>query len=220
MALPGDPMSAMLATTGFCAALDRLPPVRPSGLALRSKAMSEPSDEELMLAYARDDARAFERLYLRHRGTLYRFLLRSVSRAELAEELFQETWMRVINARARYRPEARFTTWLLQIAHNLLIDGHRRAAPEETGAAAELALLSAADTAADRPDQAVDRFQEQRRLQVALASLPADQRNAFLLRVEGGLGLDEIAAVTEVGRETAKSRLRYALEKLRESLSQ
>lgn len=182
--------------------------------------MPEPSDEELMLAYARDDSRAFERLYLRHRGTLYRFLLRSVPRRDLADELFQETWMRVINARARYRPEARFTTWLLQIAHNLLIDGHRRARPEETGEAAELALLAAADAEGDRPEQALGRFQEARRLQAALAALPEEQRSAFLLRVENGLGIDEIAAVTEVGRETAKSRLRYALEKLRESLSQ
>ena len=74
--------------------------------------MTERSDEELMLAYASGDARAFELLYTRHRGLLFRFLLRGVQRRELADELFQETWGRVIQARTRYRVEAKFSTWL------------------------------------------------------------------------------------------------------------
>lgn len=182
--------------------------------------MLDRSDEELMQAYAGGETRAFEALYTRHRGTVYRFLLRSVSRRELADELFQDTWSRVITARERYRPEARFTTWLLQIAHNLLIDGFRRHRPEEGGEQAELAMQFAENEEHDRPDRVLGEFEQARQLQNALAQLPDDQRSAFLLRVENGLSVEEIAEVTHVGRETAKSRLRYALEKLREALGQ
>ncbi len=85
----------------------------------------EPSDESLMLAYAGGDARAFETLYSRHKGPVFRYVLRSVkSRAE-ADELFQDVWMRAIEARARWRPEAKFTTWLYTIAHHRLIDHWR-----------------------------------------------------------------------------------------------
>jgi len=171
-----------------------------------------------MLAYAGGEARAFETLYTRHRGTVYRFLLRSVTRRELADELFQDTWSRVITARDRYRPDAKFTTWLLQIAHNLLIDGFRRARPEDGGEHAELALQQAENDEDDRPERVLGEFEQSRQLQTALARLPEDQRSAFLLRVENGLSVEEIAEVTHVGRETAKSRLRYALEKLREAL--
>ena len=171
-----------------------------------------------MLAYAGGETRAFETLYTRHRGTVYRFLLRSISRRDLADELFQETWSRVISARARYRPEAKFTTWMLQIAHNLLIDSFRRQRPEDTGEKAELAMQFAESETSEQPDRVLTAFEQSRQLQNALAELPDDQRSAFLLRVENGLSVEEIAEVTSVGRETAKSRLRYALEKLREAL--
>ena len=171
-----------------------------------------------MLAYASGDARAFETLYARHRGALFRFLLRGVKRRELADELFQETWGRVIQARTRYRVEAKFSTWLLQIAHNLVIDQYRRERPEDNGETAEDAFRVAENDERERPERVLSDFEQSRRLQMALAELPGDQRGAFLLRVENGLGIEEIAEVMNVGRETAKSRLRYALEKLRVSL--
>src|SRR6188508_1672712 len=83
------------------------------------------TDEQLMLAYAGGDAAAFEALYSRHKGPLFRFVLRSVKAPAQAEELFQEVWMRAIEARARYRPEAKFSTWLYTIAHNRLVDHWR-----------------------------------------------------------------------------------------------
>ena len=195
------------------------PEAMPSAaLRLRSLSMTERSDEELMLAYASGDARAFELLYTRHRGPLFRFLLRGLKRRELADELFQETWGRVIQARTRYRVEARFSTWLLQIAHNLVIDQYRRERPEDNGETAENAFRIAESDERERPDRVLSDFEQSRRLQDALAELPADQRGAFLLRVENGLGIEEIGEVMGVGRETAKSRLRYALEKLRANL--
>ncbi|MEO7433437.1 MAG: RNA polymerase sigma factor [Dokdonella sp.] len=176
---------------------------------------ADKTDEDLMLAYAGGDLLAFEMLYRRHRSTLYRFLFRSLRHRADADELFQETWSRLIAARERYRADAKFTTWLLQIAHNLVVDRFRRqrpqASPEETDAI--LRTLDAPES--EQPDRALSEFEQRRRLQLALEELPDDQRIAFLLRIEGGLGLDEIGEITGAGRETVKSRLRYALARIR-----
>src|SRR5258706_8285412 len=87
--------------------------------------MSAASDEELMLAYAGGDAGAFEALYAKHKGALFRFVLRSMKARGEAEEVFQDVWMRVIEARTRYTPTAKFTTWLYTIAHHRLVDHWR-----------------------------------------------------------------------------------------------
>ena len=173
------------------------------------------TDEDLMQAWAAGDIAAFEALYARHRGTLYRFLLRGAGES-VADELFQETWARVVAARTRWKPEAKFSTWLLQIAHNLMVDHWRRQRPADPDPETTLAALEAPEE--QRPEAELSQFEQRRRLQRALETLPADQREAFLLRAEAGLGLEEIAEATGVGRETAKSRLRYALARLREAL--
>ncbi|MHA6203788.1 RNA polymerase sigma factor [Dyella soli] len=177
-------------------------------------------DARLMLAYARGDVSAFDALYARHRGTLYRFLLRAARDPRLAEELFQETWSRVVAARARYAPQAKFTTWLLQIAHNLLIDAHRRKRPLATGEEAEGALANISIPEREQPEHVLSEFERRRRLQLAIEQLPEEQRTAVLLRLENDLSVEEIAEVTGVGRETAKSRLRYAMNRLREQLAE
>jgi RNA polymerase sigma factor (sigma-70 family) len=177
------------------------------------------SDEQLMLAYAGGDAGAFEALYARHKGALYRFVLRSVKARGEAEELFQEIWMRAIEARSRYAPQAKFSTWLYTIAHNRLVDHWR---------AKGLALVSLDDEANPVPEVAADPGSEPHRqvearqtlerLGAALAALPLAQREAFLLHHEGELTVAEIAAATGSGEEAAKSRLRYAMNKLREAI--
>jgi RNA polymerase sigma-70 factor (ECF subfamily) len=178
---------------------------------------SEPSDEELMLAYGAGDASAFDALYARHRGGVFRYLRRQAGSAALAEELFQDVWLRLIDARASYEPRAKFTTWLFTIAHNRLMDHFRTRA--------RAALVSydddpVDDVAADtpRPDESLERKQDAARLLAALDALPAAQREAFVLQQEGELSVEQIAAVTGVNRETAKSRLRYAMAKLRAGL--
>ena len=178
---------------------------------------ADTSDEMLMQAYAAGDADAFQVLYQRHRSLLYGFLMRSLGRRDWADDCFQETWSRVIRARNRYRPEAKFSTWLLQIAHNLLIDRHRQQRPHVP---LDLVAEPADDSdGQQQPDAVLDRFQRSRRLREAIAALPAQQRQAVLLRLDQELALEEIATVTGVGRETVKSRLRYAMAKLREALS-
>jgi RNA polymerase sigma-70 factor (ECF subfamily) len=178
----------------------------------------ETNDEDLMLAYGAGDAAAFEALYSRHRGPLFRFLLRQLREHALAEELYQDVWQRVISARERYRPEAKFSTWLYQIAHNRLTDhwraqAHRPTAPEDAMDRAER------EPDPQTPERQLSAFEERRRLQLALEELPADQREVVLLRLEQELSLEEIGKITGVGRETVKSRLRYALDKLRHRLN-
>ncbi|WP_374603704.1 RNA polymerase sigma factor [Arenimonas sp.] len=177
----------------------------------------EPTDEELMLAFGAGDAGAFEILYARHRLGLFRHLQRQLRDASLAEELFQDVWQRVIAARERYRPEAKFSTWLYQVAHNRLTDHWRAKShrPDAPGDARELAeRLPDPDT----PERRLSAFEERRRLQLALEELPPDQREVLLLRLEQELSLEEIGEITGVGRETVKSRLRYAMDKLRTRL--
>lgn len=180
---------------------------------------AEPTDEELMLAYAAGQIAAFETLYARHRGPLYRFLLRGIRPRASADECFQEVWSRVIVARERYRPDAKFSTWLYQIAHNLLVDQYRRARPEISAddENAPLAQLQAEEH--EQPERALSDFEQRRRLQQALDELPDDQRIALQLRLEQEMPLEDIAGVTGVGRETVKSRLRYALDKLKARLA-
>lgn len=178
---------------------------------------AEPTDEELMLAYGAGDVAAFQTLYSRHRGPLFRHLARQVRDAALAEELFQDVWQRVITARERYRPDAKFATWLYQIAHNRVTD-HWRAKQHRPEAPADADELAARVPDPETPERQLSAFEERRRLQLALEELPDDQREVVLLRLEQELSLEEIGEITGVGRETVKSRLRYAMDKLRARL--
>ena len=177
-------------------------------------------DEALMLRYAGGDAAAFDDLYARHRGGLYRYLLRQLgNNRALAEELFQEIWMNLIGARSRYRVEAKFTTWLYTMAHNRVVDHYRRHR--------NMALVTLDDGDDDdppdevpapgtaQPERIVEARQQAARLLALIEGLPLVQREAFLLHEEAGLSVDEIASVIGVDREAIKSRLRYALDKLR-----
>jgi RNA polymerase sigma factor (sigma-70 family) len=166
-----------------------------------------------MLAYRDGNAGAFETLYARHRGKLYRFMLRSVKARAGAEELFQEVWIRVIEARGRYTPQAKFTTWLYTIAHNLLTDHWRK----KGLTLVELDEDSHAP-APDDPARSVEARQALTRFAAALEALPPAQRQAFLLHEEGGLSIAEIAAATGSNEEAAKSRLRYAMAKLKSAV--
>jgi RNA polymerase sigma-70 factor, ECF subfamily len=175
----------------------------------------EAPDEQLMLAYRQGDAGAFETLYARHKGPLYRYVLRSIRDRGIAEELYQEIWMRVIEARGRYTVQAKFTTWLYTIAHNRMTDHWRKRG-------LQLVDLDGVDPpapAADEPAPRAEARQSAERLLGALAALPAAQREAFLMHEEGGMSVAQIATATGVGEEAAKSRLRYALAKLREALA-
>ena len=163
-----------------------------------------------MQAYAGGDAAAFETLYRRHKDALYRYLLRGTSSPALASDLFQDVWKNLIQARARYRPDAPFGAWLYKLAHNRMMDHFRMQRP--TSEVPE--DLPAPEH--ERPDTTFARRSEAQRLLAALAALPSEQREVIVLREERDLTLEQIAEIQGVGRETVKSRLRYALAKLRE----
>ena len=184
------------------------------------------SDEALMLAYGAGDAGAFDTLYARHKGGVYRYLLRHCKNAGVADELFQDVWMNAIRVRATYAPTAKFTTWIYTLAHNRLVDhwratGHVKVASiddDDDGESRSL-VESIPAAANDEPEVRALSGELGAQLRAALESLPDEQRNAFMLQYEGGLSLAEIAEVTGVGTETVKSRLRYATSKLRSALS-
>lgn len=184
----------------------------------------ERSDEALMLAYRDGDAQAFEFLYQRHRSRLHRWLTHQCGSAGIAEELYQDIWLKVINARDGYEVSAKFTTWLFRIAHNRLVDHWRASgrAPTATGTADDEEADDPLDLVAGSPLDEPQNDLERKRLGAALIreieALPAVQRETFLLAQETEMTLEEIASVTGVNRETAKSRMRYALAKLREGL--
>jgi RNA polymerase sigma factor (sigma-70 family) len=194
----------------------------------------EPDDDALMRAFAQGDARAFERLYARHHAALYRFVRRVLGSAQASQtdEVFQDTWLRVVNARQRWSAQgATFRTWLFTLAHHRAIDILRKGGREVSLDAAvegddeRAPWQPDADAAAWRDwpgagdggsaeDKAFWRAAGQRLL-ACLDTLPAAQRSVFLLHHEDGLRLDELARSLELGFETAKSRLRYAMSKLR-----
>lgn len=176
-----------------------------------------------MTLYQHGDARAFEVLYARHKGGLYRYFLRQCGIAATAEELYQDVWANLIRARDRYEPRAKFTTYLYRLAHNRLVDHYRRQASgvplsyEQDGDEDHL-IERVADSPQYQPDNALDARRDAIRLRALIAELPEAQREAFLLSEEGGLTLKEVAQITGVNAETAKSRLRYAVAKLRAGL--
>lgn len=178
-----------------------------------------------MQRYRDGDSSAFESLYRRHRDSVYRHLLHGCGRQAIAEELFHEVWISVIRARADWQPRARFATWLYRIAHNRLVDWWRSTTPgleplpEQADDEAVATPPSLWAPQHERPDEQAANAERGRRIRAALAALPIEQRDAFLMHEEGGLTLDEIAEASGVGRETIKSRLRYALAKLREALA-
>ncbi len=206
--------------------------------------MGGPADDtKLMTRYAVGDVASFEALYARHKGPLYRYFARQCGDADTADELFQDVWLRIIKARERYEPKARFTTYMYQIAHNCLVDHYRKSGKALTSGTGEPAEAAAPDPVTEQidpafasgrwslvewesdaadpapgPEAALSGAQRAERLRSALDTLPMEQREAFLLHEEAEMGLAEIAAVTGANAETVKSRLRYALKKLRTSL--
>ena len=193
--------------------------------------MTDLHDDALMAAYAAGDASAFTLLYERHQAGLYRFIRRLLGSALAAQtdEVFQDTWLRVVNARERYVPQgAVFRTWLYTMAHHRVIDVWRRSgrevstsdsedggAPwEPEGDAAWQHWPQPVSASVASEDVAFWRRAGERLLQ-CLEQLPLPQRSAFLLHHDDGLALDEVARTLEVGFETAKTRLRYAMSKLR-----
>ncbi|WP_371366245.1 RNA polymerase sigma factor [Pseudomonas sp. QL9] len=178
-------------------------------------------DAVLLRRYRQGDAEAFATLYERHRLGLYRFLCGLCGDSAQADEVFQETWLSLIRSASEPEGRASFRTWLYQIGRNRLIDHWRRNGrrSERQEAFDEQAHGNAVPGEAEDPLQQLSLSRDRERLQQALEALPGEQREVFLLRAHGDLELQEIAELTRTPAETVKSRLRYALQKLRRLLA-
>ncbi len=186
----------------------------------------EATDEMLMLSYAQGEHSAFEALYLKHKGGLYRYFIRQLGDAQLAEDLYQETWGRVIRRAAQYQVTAKFTTWLYKIAHNLLIDHVRAVKPVDSYEnidsmqhEEQVAQFNRVASSNTLDEQAI--FEQQSLLfKLCISLLPQVQKEALLLNLETGLTTQVISEIVGASFEATKSRLRYAHAGVKECVTQ
>jgi RNA polymerase sigma-70 factor (ECF subfamily) len=174
--------------------------------------MRDRSDEQLMKSYAGGSIEAFEVLYERYRGPLYRYILRLAGDPATANDLYQGCWEKIIKSRSRYQSTAPFRAWLYRIAHNHVMDHFRRKNPHSDIQPDELTVDLAG------PDEQFSHETRKQDLWSAINSLPPEQKDTLILKLESGLNLRTIAEVTGVNPETAKSRLRYAVKRLKQIL--
>jgi len=172
---------------------------------------AETSDEHLMLEYQQGDQAAFESLYRRYKDVLYRYFLKHCSDRQQSEELYQEVWIKLINSAARYKPKA----------NNTLVDFYRKAKPSKVVEFEEAEIteeFTNHPTSLALPEDEFTLKQKTNLFIQALEELPADQKEAAILHFEQDMSVQEIAKITKVKAETAKSRLRYAKNKLKAAI--
>ena len=192
-----------------------------------SPAYADDADESLMLRYAAGDVAAFDRLYGRHELGVWRYVFRSVRDQAVADDLLQDVWFAVARQAPSYQPTARFKTWLFTLAHNRMVDHFRTVHPHtsldqgsgEGDEGGSLGETLAADSGFG-PLRQLQSREQAAALLAAVEQLPPVQREAFLLQAEAGMAVEEIASTTGVSFETAKSRLRYARNSLRQLLKE
>ena len=191
------------------------------GVGYRLQAMdSTHTDEALMLRYAAGDTEAFEVLYKKHKGPVYRYMLNLCRNEAIAEELYQEVWMKLIKARASYVPSAKFTTYLYKLGHNLFIDHYRKQNVRiVVDQSVDCDDVEYDHVRENDPEKQTQIIQTMNQLNKLMESLPNEQQEVFLLREEVGMSIQEIADTIGINLEAAKSRLRYAIAKLRSGLS-
>ena len=172
----------------------------------------ERTDEELLAAYQQGDVGAFELLLRRHRAPLFTFLLRMLGDREKAEDLAQEAFLRIVKGAAAWEQRARFQTWLYTIARNLCVDQSRRDRFRRTdsldaqGPDDEPAMVDSVPGREIDPSRGAESSRLRPVLAKALAALPDEQREVFLLREQAGVPFKEIAELTGVNENTVKSR--------------
>lgn len=182
------------------------------------------SDEDLMVRYRDGGAAAFDVLVLRHRGRIFSFLRRMVRDAQRAEELLSDVFLKLHRAAPRYRPEARFTTYLYTIAYRVglnALDRQRNRRDRGVGGLDELDRLTpVVDQETTRsPERMLRTHRAMDRLEDELGRLPASQQAAFILYYREGLSCAEAAECLGISAAEVKGRLAYARKLLRERLS-
>lgn len=174
---------------------------------------NDETDDRLMQAYAKGYARAFDRLYARYKDRLYGYLVRNCRDAQKAEELYQDIWLRVISSAKKYKANGRFRSWLFTLAHHRLVDFYK-----SNENRVQMEVFEEQRTSETSPEEEIISHQRKQSIDFLVNSLPPDQKMAFYLREESGFSLKEIAGIQGISHEAAKSRLRYAYQKIRSGL--
>lgn len=182
------------------------------------------NDQELVQAYIKGDQSAIESLINRHRSKVYTYILLTIKNQQLAEDLFQETFIKVIQSLrgGKYRDNGRFLSWVIRIAHNLIIDHFRKekqmnsVSNDDT----EVDLFNSKKLSDDNIEELIISSQIKTEIRILINKLPDDQREVVLLRHYGGLSFKEIADQTDVSINTALGRMRYALINLRKLIEE
>ena len=177
------------------------------------------SDIQLINAYLKGDEKSFEELYFRYRKILYGYLNNLTGNQSEADEVFSETWTRVIDKLPKYRDDGKFSAWLFRMAKNIFIDRIRRRHPERFVAIDDENMIDLPDDSAFSPDRELGASDTGQAIIAAINQLPQEQKEVFMLR-EQELSFKEIAEIQNCSLNTALSRMRYALQTLRNYLSE
>lgn len=208
--------------------------------------MNQATDETLLKQYANGDFAAFEQLYTRNKGGLFRYLLRQVHNKALVEDIFQEVWGKVVSNAATFQESATFKTWLYTIARNKVIDHVRhlkvvnqvmehpfRNTPNTDALNNNVsnnddynnaqdtmsALADSYGSLTQAPDTLHNSMRNAQAIEHCLEKLPKHQLDCFLLREEAGMTANAIAEVMSLTLEAAKSRVKTSYKNLRACLS-
>lgn len=197
---------------------------------MASISREEVTDEVLMLRFQSGDRPAFNGLVRRHKTPIYNFILRQVHATQVAEDLVQDVFVKIVHNASEFKHEARFTTWAYAIARNVCIDHLRKMAlrrhpsldqpSQDDGDGPTLGERTADKSPGGSVERVAIGTELGRRITIAVEKLPAEQREVFLLREIANIPFKDIAEITGVPENTVKSRMRYALERLQEALSE
>ncbi|MDX2505705.1 MAG: sigma-70 family RNA polymerase sigma factor [Gammaproteobacteria bacterium] len=185
---------------------------------------NQATDEQLIRWFRKGNPDAFEQLYTRYKNAVYHYFYRQVQSPGIADELHQDVWLNIIKSSSVFTRRSSFKTWLYKIAHNRLVDHYRRISKQPLHLLQETVSEPEAGTEDylsqhTGPDTMLQEQQLSLALLDAIALLPREQKEVFLLYEKNGLTLQEIATITDSSYESAKSRLRYAVKKLRQHLA-
>lgn len=197
---------------------------------MASISREEVTDEVLMMRFQGGDRAAFAGLVRRHKTSIFNFILRQVRSAQVAEDLVQDVFVKIVHNATEFKHEARFTTWAYTIARNICIDHLRKMAlrrhpsldqsSQDDGEGPTLGERMPDKSPGAATERAAIGSELGVRITRAVEKLPAEQREVFLLREIGNISFKDIAEMTGVPENTVKSRMRYALERLQEALSE
>lgn len=178
----------------------------------------------MVQAYIKGDDSAIETLIIRHRSKVYTYILLTIKNQPLAEDLFQETFIKVIQSlrAGKYRDNGRFLSWVIRIAHNLIIDHFRKEKQMNSVSNddSEVDLFNSKKLSDDNIEELIVNNQIKTEIRTLINELPDDQKEVVLLRHYGELSFKEIADQTDVSINTALGRMRYALINLRKLIKE